>query len=286
MAPRTRRILRRSDQHGAPRLLLGEPAAAEPVVRPGHDHRRPVRARHRERGWERWTSAAGTRGRSRSTPSAMPAASCRAPSPSRSRRASPSAARSTASISAASGRCSSGTARIRTTSTAPSYATLFVEDVGPGGTGDLVAVNSYSNTAPFGCLAAQEYPGVEILSGDVQVPVTPATPGPSRRCRRDQPERRPGDDHRVRDERSAAGGLGLHVPRRTRSTSRRPAASTATPLTLAFTVDASLLASIDPDLTADTADRLPRRRPRRRVHRHRRPTTRPPPTRASACARP
>ncbi len=93
------------------------------------------------------------------------------------------------------------------------YAAIFVEDVGPGGTGDLVSVNAYRGTAPFDCLAAQEYPGVAIASGDVRVPVEPATPAHPGRRRGHQPERRPGDDHRVGDERPAAGRLGLRVPR-------------------------------------------------------------------------
>ncbi len=66
------------------------------------------------------------------------------------------------------------------------YATIFVDDGGPAGVGDTIAVNAYSSIAPAPCLAAREHPVVGLLSGDIAVnaglPPTPSptsTPGPS-----------------------------------------------------------------------------------------------------------
>ncbi len=60
------------------------------------------------------------------------------------------------------------------------YATIFVDDLGAAGAGDTIAVNAYGSMAPPLCLAAQEYPSVGLLSGDIAVNAgVPPTPSPS-----------------------------------------------------------------------------------------------------------
>ena len=49
------------------------------------------------------------------------------------------------------------------------YATLFIDDLGANGSGDLLSVSAYRQEEPFGCLAAQEYPGAPLITGDVDV---------------------------------------------------------------------------------------------------------------------
>ena len=49
------------------------------------------------------------------------------------------------------------------------YATFFVDDVGPNGSGDLIAVNAYSQVSPTGCLAAQETTGEPLITGEIDV---------------------------------------------------------------------------------------------------------------------
>ncbi len=58
------------------------------------------------------------------------------------------------------------------------YATIFIDDGGPAGAGDLMYVGTYRSDAPFGCLAAQDFPGEPLLSGDVDVNAG-ATPTPT-----------------------------------------------------------------------------------------------------------
>jgi hypothetical protein len=60
------------------------------------------------------------------------------------------------------------------------YVTIFMEDGGPAGAGDAVSVNGYGSVAPHLCLAAQEYPAVGLLSGDIAVNAgVPPTPSPT-----------------------------------------------------------------------------------------------------------
>lgn len=129
------------------------------------------------------------------------------------------------------------------------YAAIFIEDVGPGGTGDLVAVNTYRGTAPFACLAAQEYPGVAIASGDVRVPVEPTTPAHPVDTAVSSPNGGPVTiaESATSDPPPTGSGytfLGYQVD------IDAPVAAPSARLTLVFTIDATLLASAEPDLTA------------------------------------
>ena len=120
------------------------------------------------------------------------------------------------------------------------------------------------------------------LHADVAIKIRPAgaaTARPAGHRDHHQSERRRGHDHES-PTRSAAGRLGLHVPRPQLAIAA-PTAKAANPLTLVFTVDAGLLASVDPDLTAATLA----------VFRNGVVVSHAPPagrrrTRASACARP
>jgi PKD domain len=61
------------------------------------------------------------------------------------------------------------------------YTTVFLEDNGAGGSGDLISFNTYDGFLPDPCLAAQEAPGVGLLSGDIAISTgtTPPPGGPA-----------------------------------------------------------------------------------------------------------
>ena len=64
------------------------------------------------------------------------------------------------------------------------YATIFIDDGGPAGAGDLMYVSAYGQIEPIACLAAQEGPGQPLASGDVDVnagvePTPSPTPTPT-----------------------------------------------------------------------------------------------------------
>ena len=163
------------------------------------------------------------------------------------------------------------------------YATIFIEDGGAGGDGDLISFNAYRNQEPFGCLALMEIavgtPFIPAISTSRQVRRRrrarrrpgPTTPDP----RRPEPTPSPTPpptaattEHPVIASGTSPGGGTVTV---TESTTNdpppvgsgytflghqldidAPAADTVNPITLVFNVDAALLASVDPDLTAST----------------------------------